>query len=179
MSVSLQGGLPAYGIKVARGAVSDGGAPGSFYAWNGSDWSTPALPTGFDKNQMAKFLPAIGPQVHSLFAAEASQGSTLNTYHFSVGYDANRQMFISVEQYADSGGVLHTRIRLSTDIVNWSPATDINVTGTNVQWANSLYNYPEFANSTFDSNTALDAANLYVLGTSNNGVLSFVRFHLN
>ena len=177
-STSIQNGLPSYGIKVAQGSLANGGVAGSFSVWNGTDWSTPALPSGFNLANLANFMTQKGPAVPSLFAAEAQQGSTLNTLHFSVAYDPNRQIFTGVEEYIDNSGNVNTRVRLSVDLVHWSPPTNLSVTGSGTTWGNSLLNYPEFANASFTSNTVADTSNLYVLGTSTSGGLYYTSFHL-
>ncbi|MGE0526270.1 MAG: hypothetical protein AB7G93_13970 [Bdellovibrionales bacterium] len=55
-SLSWPNQLFSWGMKVARGELSRGGAPGSFYVWNGTDFSTPALPANFDKDRLQDFM---------------------------------------------------------------------------------------------------------------------------
>lgn len=125
-----------------------------------------------------------GPQVSSLFAlenrsiAEGGLGSSLNSVRFSVGYDSRRKLFIGVEQYMDSDSISYTRIRISQDLVHWSPPTTLNVSGSSTSWDKHKLSYPVFANSNFDSNTELDASQLYILGTGVDGSLNYIKVHI-
>jgi hypothetical protein len=158
------GGLSILGTKVARAPISPRGVPGAFLAWDGRAFAAPELPPGFDRNNIAAFIARPGPQVASLFAAEA-RGNTaysLQSSHFSVAYDARRRVFIGVEEYVEgdeAGRPVHQMaLRLSTDLVHWSARTPLSINGRDMA-------YPEFADAAFTSNNAVDLGNLFLLGT--------------
>jgi hypothetical protein len=166
------GGLSALGTKVARAAISPRGLPGSFMVWDGHAFAAPALPAGFDKNNLAAFIARPGPQAPSLFAAEAAQvpGYSLQSTHFSVAYDPARHLYIGVEQFIDYGeGVAPSRklaLRVSPDLVHWSARTLLDMNG-------QIMAYAEFANAAFTSNHDVDMGNLYILGTDGGRVMYF------
>jgi len=171
-SKGVIGGLSVLGTKVARAAISPKGIPGSFLAWDGHAFAVPALPAGFDKNNLAASIARPGPQVASLFAAEAAQrqGYSLQSTHFSVAYDPRRHLYIGVEQFIDYGdgngnGASHRiALRFSSDLVHWSARTLLGFNG-------SQMSYAEFANAAFTSNNEVDLGNLFLVGTDSGRVM--------
>jgi hypothetical protein len=156
-------GLSLGGTKVARAPISPRGVPGDFMVWDGRAFAAPALPAGFDKNNMGAFIARPGPQVASLFAAEAigHPGYPLQSTHFAAAYDPKRHVFIGVESYIASEGEkprFRLALRLSTDLVHWSPRTDLDIDSSELAYA-------QFCNASFTSNSEVDLSNLYMLGT--------------
>jgi len=166
------GGLSASGTKVARAQISARGIPGSFFAWDGHAFAASELPRGFDAKNMINFIARPGPQVSSLFAAEAARdpGYDLQSTHFSVGYDAHRHIYVGVEEVVakeEGERGRNIALRLSPDLVHWSARTVLDVEG-------KLLTYPKLSNAAFTSNNDLDLDNLYVVGRAH-GELNYVH----
>jgi len=169
------GGLSAMGTKLARAQINAHGLPDAFYAWNGADFETPALPAGFDKDNLARFIATPGPRIPALFSREAvgRPDYPLQSTHFSVAYSKKRQAFVGVENFIEyvGGNEMHkVAIRLSTDLVHWGPRNLLPIDGHDLSYAT-------FANANFTSNSEVDFRNIYLLGTSH-GRVNFLRISI-
>jgi hypothetical protein len=145
------------GIKVARARIEDGGIPGAFTNWFGGAFSEPSLPEGFAKERGGDFFAIAGGR-SDLVNPEMHGG----TVRFSVAKAEGTPYFLGVEEQIEEG-FTQLYLRASRDLVHWGPR--LAVPGCRRPWGENLH-YPVFANKDYTSNTKIDPAGFYLVGSA-------------
>lgn len=170
------------GIKVVRALINDCLDPHAWRAYykdtNDVVHWNPSLPAGFDKDHLDVFWSEKGPQATDLMN---DAGNQYEQKRFSVARAVNSgtPLFIGVEESVNNKtGVWEVSLRLSRDLLNWSPRQLVIDTG--ADWTGIALNYPVFCDAEGSSNTEIDLNNFYILGkgAENNLTNSFNKYHI-
>ncbi len=149
-------------VKVARAPMDSGGLPGSFKTYCDGTWND-SLPTGFTKENMEAFFSQRGGCASSVIPSLKGIGSTIS---FAVAKMTIGD-YISVEE-ALVGNKWQIRIRVSSDLVNWS--TQRIIRSIDGDWRDADLAYPIFLSSNGWDNYLIDPANFYIIGTKDGQV---------
>lgn len=175
------------GIKVVRAPVSNALDPHAYQVYykdpNGNVSWNPALPPGFDKNNIDAFWNVPGPKSTDVMGDSLINGGTTPTVleaRLSVAQVRNTNYFIAINSYYDetlpSGSPNFKKaLRFSTDLVNWSPRTVIETVS---DWTQTLYNYPILMGSDGLSNNLVDSNDFYILGTGSTITSTTNKLHV-
>ena len=165
---------PNRGIRVVRARVGSATNPQSWERLSGGAFKSGTLPDGFQiVNQEIDHHFYQMPSPASDFAFPPS---TDPADRFSVAKLSNTNGFIGVETGHDASGSIVLSLRTSTDLINWSDRQIINVPGfTGAGGLGPCYSLLLSADG--KSNTEVDPANFYVIGTLA-GLSSIVRVPL-
>lgn len=150
----------SYGFKVIRSPERDLGAPGTFSAYDPATgaWDAPALPSGVRAANVASYYSTPGPRVAPIIGGD---GATFQVARIT-GYRGRH--YLGLESYFDGAHGYHLGLRASSDLVHWSPLS--NVPGSfALSWSVSPLAYPIMADGRTGSNTEIDPGRFWLLGT--------------
>lgn len=175
------------GIKVMRAKLTSAGVdPKSYKTYYNGAWSDFALPSGFSMAQyqdfysqkggrssnvlsdvpttLAEQIPGTGRE---LIPSLVGQRQFVPSINFSVARIANTRKFVGVENRRFGGLYL----RISNDLVHWSPGILIPGTEEPPPPVNLLTDiplfYPRFMNADGNNNNLIDPNNFYIVGMQN------------
>ena len=159
------------GIKLVRAPVSNALDPYAYQVYykdpNGNVFWNPALPPGFDKNNIDAFWSTPGALSTDVMGGVYNDITALEA-RFSVAQVRNTNYFIGIESYYDAtvpagSPSFKKALRFSSDLLNWSPRQVIETVS---DWTQTLLNYPILMGSDGLSNNLVDSNDFYILGTS-------------
>jgi hypothetical protein len=176
------------GIKVARAPISDALNPQAYKCFyedaGGIHWN-PSLPAGFTKALTTTYMYVQGPQAANVMGLETEGHYDYNRFSVAKVNGTNYYLGVASYQDADDKGYdahgnlvpkLKVSLRYSYDLVHWTGNRVIDIS---TDWTTSHFNYPIFLSTNGWSNTAIDANDFYVIGTSPSTINSTVyRMHL-
>lgn len=147
------------GVRVVRAPTTPLPRPGRFTALRGETFTEPALPDGYSPARLLDFVGQQGPASPPLFA-EAG----VDSVRFSVARVRGTRWFLGVEERTEVDDTWSLAFRLSEDLVHWSqplftPALRA------ASWDAARLNYPVLLDARGQTNTEVDAAGFFVLGT--------------
>lgn len=148
-------GSPA--IKAARAPVSGNAMPGTFYKYYNGEFSEPALPEGFDKNDRSF--------VYKMSGMSSKIIESGNPIQFAVAHLKDTPYFVGILEETGTGGVHYLSISASKDLVNWTTPQRIEQT-VSESWEMGNLHYPKIYSRDFTSCMEVDKDGFYVTGTS-------------
>ena len=147
------------GVMVARANVASSGLPGYFHVFRqGSGFTEPALPAGFDQDHIENFLHLPGPTNGTLILDDPGVN------RFSVARirgTGDEDLFLGVETYLTASGGTGVALRVSPNLTSWS---EREVAFETTASASSLYSIP--LDNTGTTNSEVDLNDFYVVGTT-------------
>lgn len=151
-------------MRAARAPISGNGMPGTWKNFYNGGFTEDSLPAGFSYAHIMDFLDKPGGNSSCLFPDDQSSG--INQQFISVAKLKNTQYYIAaIERYSFSGNWTDIALRLSRDLVNWSPVITV-VQKTGGTWGVIDYCYPTFIDSDATTNYEVDPASFYLMGNS-------------
>lgn len=156
------------GLKVMRAVVRPPAAP-RFEVYFDGRFGEAALPAGYSNDRALDFVATPGPRATPLFGP-SGRGSK-ETLEFAAARIAGTDLYLGVEQYEDfqDEGVSECRgqgklaLRISRDLVHWSPRHDIYGCASRKQF--KMW-YPRFVDEAGAQTTEIDPKNFKILGTA-------------
>ncbi|MCW3073262.1 MAG: hypothetical protein JWP69_331 [Flaviaesturariibacter sp.] len=131
----------------------------AFYREEKETWNA-SLPAGFTKENMLQYATVKGPKTTDILGGNSKSSDVVR---FSVAKLRNRNGFIGVEEYHNWGSpVYYLALRFSSNLMNWS---DRQIIYSAPSWETALYHYPVFLDKEGKSNTEVDEADFFILGT--------------
>ena len=152
----------AEGVKVIRAPIFEALTPSAWRAYykdpNGNVSWNPALPAGFDKNNIDLFWNRKGPKATDLMGDELNNRFESN--RFSVAKVRNATGFIGIETYMTGNGFAFA-LRYSEDLLNWSERYVIDE---GQSWDNVNLGYAVFLDFAGWTNNEVDINNFFIMG---------------
>jgi hypothetical protein len=157
------------GLKLMRATVRPPEFPRFEVYFNGR-FSEPALPGGFSKDRLFDFISTEGPRATPLFG-QPDRGST-ETIEFTAVKIAGADLYLGAEQYEDyqiegasaCRGKSSLALRVSRDLIHWSPRHDIYGCLTRREF--KMW-FPRFIDQAGQTTTEIDPRGFKILGTAN------------
>ncbi|MBE5786345.1 MAG: hypothetical protein E7324_02260 [Clostridiales bacterium] len=146
-----------FGINVARAPIASKGLPGSFMKYYKGEFSQPALPEGFDKDDYS-FLSVRGAPSTPVVKAH-------NPIRFSVAKIKDTDWYVGVLEDLENG-YNTIKISVSKDLVTWCEPVEIPGVGVADGWSEGNLHDPCVYNLDFTSATEVSADGFYIVGTS-------------
>lgn len=152
------------GIKVARAPLSSAGAPGSFRAYFQGDFTEPCLPDGYRAADLHASLAQPGPRTSLILGLESADDVRFSVAEV-VPSPTGKPLFVGVEEHVDDANGWWAALRLSENLVDWSPPYAIPGAAAST-WDAGTLNYPVLLDRDGWSNNRVDLSDFYVVGTS-------------
>lgn len=147
-------------IGVARARLDDTNA-NSWRVLKDGQFNTLALPDGFNKDAVLQFLDKSAGNGDCIDLPNNTGVGDASIW-FSVVKVANTPYFAALEEHSPGGKTYQLNVRISTDLIHWSPPQTIATADTN--WGKSQYSYPTFYSKEGVSADVIDANEFYILG---------------
>lgn len=147
-------------VGAARARIGETSA-NSWQVLKNGQFTTSGLPEGFNKDAMLQFLDKSAGNGDCI-DLPGNTGVGDASIWFSVVRVANTPYFVALEEHSPGGKTYQLNVRLSTDLIHWSPPQTIATADTN--WGKSQYSYPTFYNKDGTSADVIDANEFYILG---------------
>ena len=160
-----------YCTGAARAPISNNGAAGTWQSFSRArgTFDIPTLPTGFTKENIRNFYDTKTGYISDCIVDENDNGASQPQY-FNVARIRGSQYFLAVEERSNTvTGIWSMGIRISTDLINWSPLEVLSscngpTSGTSVGWGCGQFAYPTFLDSGATTNYEIDPDEFYILG---------------
>jgi hypothetical protein len=164
------------GIKLVRAPLSGCLDPMQYEVYYkdalGNVQWLPSMPQGFTKETFMNFVRVRGPLSTDILPDELV--SNTECFRFTVARVNGADYYLGLEEYVDHQDYNtdasskpkprhHVALRLSYDLINWSPR--VAVIESSANWDASGFNYPIFLSADGSTNTAVDLNKFYVVGT--------------
>ncbi|HEV2353567.1 MAG TPA: hypothetical protein VGR89_04950, partial [Puia sp.] len=164
------------GIKLVRAPLAGSLDPSQYEVYykdpSGNVQWMPSLPAGFSYQNIMDFVKVQGPLSTDILPDELV--SNTECFRFTAARVNGTNYFVGLEEYVDHQDMNteasnrpkprhHVALRLSYDLINWSPRVAVIETSPN--WDASGFNYPIFLSADGSTNTAVDLNRFYVVGT--------------
>lgn len=169
------------GVKVMRAPIASSGVdPHSFKSYYDGEFIDPALPAGFTAAKAKDFYATKGGRSSDIFpdlavhlerptpgTGRTDRRRVTTVHQFGVAKVQGSDWYLMVSFQLDRG----TTLRLSKDLVHWSPPTL--VPGTEYDaWQNRfdthhyMLLYPRLANASGTTNNSVDPNDFYIVGVT-------------
>ncbi|MBP9820469.1 DUF4214 domain-containing protein [Candidatus Woesebacteria bacterium] len=147
-------------VGAARARIGETSAS-SWQVLKNGQFTTSGLPEGFNKDAMLQFLDKSAGNGDCIDLPN-NTGTMDTSIWFSIAKVANTPYFAALEEHSPGNKTYQLSIRLSKDLIHWSPPQVLGTADTN--WGKSQYSYPTFYSKEGVSADAIDANEFYILG---------------
>ena len=149
-------------LSVARAPVSGEGKPGTWKTYYQGSFSQDALPAGFNKEHIRDFYGVGGGKADCVIKADNGGLNKSAMQYFWVAKVRGTPYFISAEESSPNLATWQMGVRLSTDLVHWSP---LKVLATAPgSWGQGKYSYPTFVDRNASTNYEIDLGDFWIIG---------------
>ncbi len=163
------------GIVVARSSTTDLARPGTFRVWGGRRGWVSALPRGLARSDESRYFDRPGGDAVPLL------GRNRGSYYFAVARveHPGRWRYFAIEHYSVAhspiclgrGTTLSDTLWESRDLIHWrhpTPIPQLTSCGSDQSAAydNSQLRFPHFLNDTATSDSEINPASFYLIGSS-------------
>jgi len=143
----------------ARAPLSPNGMPGNWKTFYNGSFSEDSLPAGFDKDRLDDFYERRGGQASCVMDSHQSDAALF----FNVARIRGTPYFMGVEESLRNGQTWQMGVRLSHDLVHWSPIQVLSESSGS--WGvDQQYSAPTFVDRDATTNYEIDSWDFYILG---------------
>lgn len=152
-------------IISARSPIGSGGMAGTWKNYFNGAFANDSLPAGFSKNNIRNFYRTAGNDYTCIFEDEKPDNSINAAVWFNVAKIAGTPFYIGAEEISPGYNTWAMGIRLSYDLVNWTPLQTLMTS--NKPWGQGQsMNYPTFLNKAGNNSSAIEPDEFYILGNT-------------